>query len=228
MPPVRKGVGILGLAASALFLRALAAEATGGFASAPSMERLRPGDESTVSWVFPPPQGREWNEAELVLSLDDGRSFSVRLTGRIEPEAGLARWTVPPLPTEHARIALRVGDDEEPGTERILFVSEPFAIASEGRRPQQLLFPVNDEWRTPEALEGAPVRSQPERLAPASPELAVEVLGDDEAEDAGRSDFLAAAVVSDRPGATPFHSTRSRGSVPPRGAQALEALPLRI
>ena len=83
----------------------------------------------------------------------------MRLTSRIPPDARSTVWRVPALPTEHARIALRAGLDERAGAEELLFVSEPFAIASPGALPREELFVVNDEWRTREALEGAPVRT---------------------------------------------------------------------
>jgi len=46
-------------------------------------------------------------ERELVLSLDGGRSFPIRLTGEIGPGDGVVSWRVPALPAEHVVLALR-------------------------------------------------------------------------------------------------------------------------
>jgi hypothetical protein len=122
-------------------------------------DRLRPGTEQTVDWVLDRAANIGHDEMELVLSLDGGQSYSVRLTAPIAVSDHAVRWRVPALPTEHARLALRAGNDEITESEEILLVSDEFAIASS--EDEEELYAVAGEWRTAEALEGAPVRPQP-------------------------------------------------------------------
>ena len=91
---------------------------------------------------------------ELVLSLDGGRTFPVRITRDLGRETRSLVLTVPALPALHARLALRGGDAGEPTDEDILLVSEDFSIHAD---PDQSLEPalfVRGEWRTREALPG--------------------------------------------------------------------------
>ncbi len=137
-----------------------------GFLSPSRADRLDPGANVEASWSVGASELEGKNEMELVLSLDGGATFPVRLTGRIQPGDRLVEWRVPALPTEHARIALRSGNDEEGETESILFVSEVFSIASTGGVAAESLFPVGTELRTREALEGAPAPQAPGSLCP--------------------------------------------------------------
>jgi hypothetical protein len=131
------------------------------FLVAPGGERLEPGSEQKVRWNLDPSTARGRDEMELVLSLDGGRTFPVRLTGRISPRTRSAAWRVPALSTERATLALRMGTDEDADAEEIVAVSEPFAIASAPADDVEELYAVAGEWRTREALEGAPVRPLP-------------------------------------------------------------------
>jgi hypothetical protein len=62
---------------------------------------------SEAAW----PRELEIEEWEAFLSLDGGRSYPVRLTPHLESDLRAVRVTVPNLPTEHARLLLRFGDE---------------------------------------------------------------------------------------------------------------------
>jgi hypothetical protein len=60
-------------------------------------------------------------ELEILLSLDGGRHYAVRVTPECDPRAGRYLWRVPNLATSSARLRLRLGVEEreieaEPGT----------------------------------------------------------------------------------------------------------------
>lgn len=93
---------------------------------------------------------------ELLLSIDGGRSFPVRLTRDLTPQTSALFWRVPALPTRHARLALRAGDCEEPAEERVILVSSEFAIEEQGATGAESFHLVRGEWRTRDALDGPP------------------------------------------------------------------------
>jgi len=121
------------------------------------------------------------DEMELVLSLDGGRTYPLRVTGRLDPATRTIAWRVPALPASRARIALRVGAGEADEEESIVSVGDEFAIVAEDRAALEELFLVRGEWRTREAapargadcrepgLAGAP--SEELRSAPAATPL---------------------------------------------------------
>ena len=167
MTPLRTdGKKLAALAGLMLLSSSLCLAAPEGFLSPSRADRLDPGAKVEASWSVGASELEGKNEMELVLSLDGGATFPVRLTGRIQPGDRLVEWRVPALPTEHARIALRSGNDEEGETESVLFVSEAFSIASTGGAAAERLFPVGTELRTREALEGAPARQASGSLSP--------------------------------------------------------------
>ncbi|MGE5347465.1 MAG: hypothetical protein ACM3JH_16040, partial [Acidithiobacillales bacterium] len=91
-------------------------------------------------------------ERELVLSLDGGRSFPVRLTAEIGPGDLQALWRIPGLPTEHAVLALREGCGGS--GEEIVASSEEFTILpGPGSGTEELRF-RDGEWKTREADAG--------------------------------------------------------------------------
>ncbi len=109
-------------------LPALAGENFGGlrglevrFLEPASGSRFAPGDDVLIRWTGAPPA----SEVELLLSVDGGRSFPVRLTHELEGNATSYRWRVPRLPAAGARLALRgkiEGEEVEVGW------SAPFSI----------------------------------------------------------------------------------------------------
>ncbi|MFN2633337.1 MAG: hypothetical protein ABR610_07995 [Thermoanaerobaculia bacterium] len=84
--------------------------------------RLEAGSLVEVRWSGLSPSA---NEVELLLSVDGGRTYSVRLTDELESEAGSWVWKVPRLDTNLARLAIRMGGD---GREVIAAASRPFQI----------------------------------------------------------------------------------------------------
>ena len=105
----------------------------------------------------------EVEEMELLLSLDGGRSFHVRLTPELEGHTNAFRWRVPDLPTGQARLMLRIGDEEG---ERVGALSRVFRILhTEGAPAPDVAFHEGLTW-TGQEPAGAPV---PSSIAPATP-----------------------------------------------------------
>jgi hypothetical protein len=126
-------------AAPARFLRPMAGE------------RLEPGESIEVSWALDQHQARAFDEMELILSLDGGRTFPLRLTRDLSPGSGRVTWRVPALPAGKARLALRGGSDEEPDLESIAAVSDAFEIVPRAGLDLEQLFQFRGEWRTRES-----------------------------------------------------------------------------
>ncbi|MGE5346658.1 MAG: hypothetical protein ACM3JH_11940, partial [Acidithiobacillales bacterium] len=84
------------LASALLLLGAGTASATSSFGPRASAA-IRAGDVAAA--ILEPARGGV-RERELVLSLDGGRSFPVRLTAEIGPGDLQALWRIPGLPTE--------------------------------------------------------------------------------------------------------------------------------
>lgn len=129
---------------------------------------------ATVQVLWEPSTGEtRWNEMELVLSLDGGRTFPVRVTRDLDPSARSRFFRVPALPAAHARLALRAGDGEEPGAEEILLVSDEFVIEADPALPLEPTVSVRGEWRTREALDsgGAGAPADPRTFGASAPAL---------------------------------------------------------
>lgn len=88
-------------------------------------------------------------EMELVLSLDGGATFPLRLTGELEPGARRVGWRVPGLPTSQAVLGLRAGDAD--GAERIVLVSGIFTVVGDPSVAPDDIRLAQGEWRTREA-----------------------------------------------------------------------------
>jgi hypothetical protein len=183
--------------------------------------RLQPGALVRVAWTPGVSGEREFDEMELVLSLDGGRSFPLRLTREVSPTEESVLWRVPRLPSEHARIALRAGRGEK--KETIRTVSAEFTILADADDPLEQLCRVRGEWRTREAAGSS--KDLPERSLSGSPDEMRAVFSPDgaaeppgttmTAPDRGRCDPPLAAV---RP-------VKKSGSPPPSFASF--SIPLR-
>jgi len=160
--------------------------------------RLQPGAIVHVSWTPGSSARREFDEMELVLSLDGGRSFPLRVTRVVSPAEDSVLWRVPRLPSEHARIALRAGRGEKRESETIRTVSAELTILAEGDDPLEQLCRVRGEWRTREAAGSS--KDLPDGSLAASP---------DEMRAAPPSDSAA-----EQPGPAASEPTRGRCDVP--------------
>ncbi len=120
---------------------AAAVAAIGVLASAPALaevrflspgsgEALSPGTIVEVRWTSLCGAAREGrlDESELVLSLDGGRTFPVRVSPELRACASRFLWKVPALPADHARLALRAGAEERDETEAIEVLTSDFRI----------------------------------------------------------------------------------------------------
>jgi hypothetical protein len=71
---------------------------------------LYPGQKVRVEWrSVLPPINLAGCEAEVWLSLDGGRSFTMCITPVMDPKAQYFYWTVPNLPTNTAVLDIRFG-----------------------------------------------------------------------------------------------------------------------
>lgn len=97
----------------------------------------RAGEAVTLEWrrEEPWPRGLDVEEWEAFLSLDGGRTFPIRLTPHLEAGLRAVRLRVPALPTEHASVLLRLGNERRevewpvPGEFRI--EAGPYAVDGE-------------------------------------------------------------------------------------------------
>lgn len=109
--PARGGKRLTWWVAPVLFALACPAFAAGGWGEIRSPAPgavVRAGEWAEVAWSALP---GNVDEFEILLSLDDGASFTIRLTGQLDPGIGAYRWLVPNFPSAQARLQLRVGVD---------------------------------------------------------------------------------------------------------------------
>ncbi len=110
------------------------------------------GTAVEAAWDAPCDLGRE-DEGELVLSVDDGATFPIRLTGEMPACISGHVWRVPDVATSRARLGLRRGRDGEPGEERVVLVSARFAIVGGAASVGAGLTRGAAEWWSHAALE---------------------------------------------------------------------------
>jgi hypothetical protein len=106
---------------------------------------------------------QDTREKELVLSLDGGQSYRVRITAEIGAAEKSLVFRVPNLPSTRARLALRAGD----GTREVVVAeSAIFVIERDPASPLETVTRIGLELGTREALEGQPGEPLlPSRLA---------------------------------------------------------------
>jgi hypothetical protein len=88
------------------------------------------GESVVLRWSSLP---ADVDELEIVLSLDGGRTFPVRVSPELEAREGVYRWRVPDLPAGRARLMLRVGGKRG---ERTGALSPEFRIVHAGGGPR--------------------------------------------------------------------------------------------
>ncbi len=171
-------VAVGGLLCVAHVSGTLHAEAPEGFFASPGAgERLSPGSRVEIRWSSDCEREneRQADEAELVLSLDGGITFPVRVSTEISPCASRFSWLVPALASSHARLGLRTGDEEREGTEEVRLVGPPFVILSDPEGASESLYARGSEWST--AQPPAPLHAEDlldTTVADATPRLVVE------------------------------------------------------
>ena len=141
---------------AALVLSALGAFSAQALASSRLTASPRPGEAlragSATTLTFDVDEDVE--EMEVLLSLDGGRTFPLRVTREMSEGTHQLNWRVPNLPTTSARLALRVGTEDE--GEVIRDVSAEFTILPAGSEPLEDVRPFRGEWRAGEALAEMP------------------------------------------------------------------------
>ena len=133
---------VLGLAASARAHDGFVAPAPGDVATS--------GSAVEVRWTT----ASKPAERELVLSLDGGLTFPIRISAEFSARSASFRWSVPDLPTSRARLALRSGSGEGTEDETLEFVSGEFTIVSAASGGWSELARGANEWWTRQALLG--------------------------------------------------------------------------
>ncbi len=133
---------VLGLTASAL--------ADDGFVAPARGDVTTSGSAVEVRWTT----ASKPAERELVLSLDGGLTFPIRISSELSPRSASFRWSVPDLPTSRARLALRSGSGEGNEDEALEFLSGEFTIVSAASGGWSELTRGANEWWTRQALLG--------------------------------------------------------------------------
>jgi hypothetical protein len=132
-------------------LAPVAARGSDAFQSPAAGESLAPDAIVEIRWasLCDDPRLRALDEAEIVLSLDGGETFPVRVSTELKPCSARYLWKVPALPTAHARIALRAGEDERDTSEVITVISAEFRILPDPDGRVQELRRRAAEWWVP-------------------------------------------------------------------------------
>ncbi len=132
------------VAVFALAPQVVAAPDDGGDIFAPAAGAIvRAGDVVKISWTHVP---TDVDEFELLLSVDGGRTFPLRLTEMLDPELTSYSWRVPNLPTDAACLRLRVGEDDD---EVMLRPGPVFELASDSKAPiGRITFQYGEWWPT--------------------------------------------------------------------------------
>ncbi len=112
-------------------------------------ESLAPGSVVEVRWGSLCAAGMKADEAELVLSLDGGATFPIRVSHEFSPCQTRYLWRVPVLATGRARLGVRIGHEGFGETETIALVGGEFRILSDLDGRVQALYRRAAEWWTP-------------------------------------------------------------------------------
>jgi hypothetical protein len=148
-----RGWQVASAAMVALVTVARADTPTERFLSPARGEALAPGAIVEVRWTsFCAGRTGRIDEAEIILSLDGGLTFPIRVSQELDPCETRFLWRVPMLATGRARLALRTGSEGFGETERIALTSADFRILSDlDGRVQELYRRAAEWWTPPEA-----------------------------------------------------------------------------
>jgi hypothetical protein len=129
---------------------------------------LRAGSEHVVSWAPVSAESGGIEEMELILSLDGGATYPLRVTRKLSKTAREFTWRIPNIPTGHAHLALRTGSLAR--GEAVVLVSAEFSIEAEPTARLEDLGPFRGEFRVGDAAVGAPPVALPDPDLGASPD----------------------------------------------------------
>jgi len=113
-------------------------------------QAIRAGERVEVSWARVPADVEEF---ELLLSIDGGETFPLRLTEMLDPALVTYAWRVPNLPTRAARLRLRAGVR---GHEVMLRPGPAFEICGEAGAPAGRITFRRGEWWPTEGVAVLP------------------------------------------------------------------------
>ena len=175
------------------------------------------GEVVELRWSTPP---ADVEEVEVMLSLDGGRTYDVRISPEIDPRARVWRWRVPNLPSSEARLRLRLGSRRG---EREGAPTRAFTILGASDRPiERRQVHEGHWWDGPDAFErvvasaslgasGESIQSSaPERAAalpPRAPDVAPQTAASEPASITNVIDSSTSA--SDAPRAARFFPLRN-------------------
>jgi len=97
------------------------------------------GQRVEIRWT----SGGETGELEILLSLDGGRHYPLRISPELDARAGRYVWRVPNLASREARLELRF--ESERG-ERTSEPGEPFVIEADADRPAERAQVAEGAW----------------------------------------------------------------------------------
>jgi hypothetical protein len=183
------------------------------------------GASVEVRWAATP-DAMGASEQELVLSLDGGLTFPIRVSPEVSLRAAGLRWIVPDLSSAHARLAVRSGSGEGSEDEALRLVSGEFTIVSAATGESSELVRGATEWWTRQALLGVSaedllaeaMRGSPEKLVVPASSLDISE-PDPPASPVHRLSGARLVATTDGPRATPAGVATSRQAAP---------LPLRL
>jgi hypothetical protein len=170
------GGRLLAAAAALLGAAATLQASDPAFLTPSSGESLAPGSVIQVAWRsacesdLPP----AFDEAELVLSLDGGLTYPIRVSRELDPCESTISWRVPALAAGSARLALRLGEESEWESEEIVAVSDTFQILPDADGRVEQLVARSGEWGVEPGTEVLEARDLLSRsMRPAAERLTV-------------------------------------------------------
>ena len=208
---------LLGFAVWVTLVCASSQAAPGGLAGISRGESLVPGTTRVIEWSVAAARG-EGAEQELLLSVDGGVTFSLRVTRERSTAHRETTFRVPNLPARRACLGLRTGS--EGNAEVLVARSEEFSITADPFAIGETFGTVRGELATLEAMGTAPsplslpglLSTIPDRVEEGGAET--EIADDEEPGSsglAGTSSHLAAdSVGSSSPSGVPGPAPRSR------------------
>jgi len=160
-------VFLLGFAVWGILVCASSQAAPVGLAGVSSGEILVSGTTRVVGWSVAPASGEEV-EQELLLSLDGGVTFSLRVTRELSIADRETTFRVPNLPAQRACLGLRTGS--EGNAEILVARSEEFSITADPVAAGESFGIIRGELGTLEAMGSALPPFSPPGLLPTIPD----------------------------------------------------------